>query len=146
MTDAILTHLLVPIANVGDAERTCENLDRYLDSAIERITVVFVIEQTKGYMDSTSPEALKEEAEEVFSYVEDYFSEGPKVQRELRAGTDAVEEIVAAADELDASAIGFSPRPKTRLQRLLGENSSYRLLTESDHPVVVFSKDRTEGE
>lgn len=146
MTEAMLTHLLVPIANVEDAERTCENLERHLDPDVERITVVFVIEQTEGYMDAASPEALKQEADQVFSYVEDYFSEAPEIRRELRAGTDAVEEIVAAADELGASAIGFSPRPKTRLHRLLGENSSYRLITESDHPVVVFSKDGREGE
>lgn len=145
MTDPLTTHLLVPIANVEDAKRTCEELDEYLDADVERITVVFVIERTEGFMDQAPPEALKQEAEAVFSYVEEYFSDGPAVRRELRAGTDPIEEIVAAADELDVSAIGFSPRPKTRLQRLLTENGSYRLITESCHPVVAFSKDQTEG-
>ncbi len=45
---------------------------------------------------------------------------------------------------LDVSAIGFSSRPKTKLQQLLSEISSHRLITESRHS-VIFSKDRTEG-
>lgn len=145
MTETLFTHFLVPIANIADAERTCENLERYLDSNVERITVVFVIEKRKGFVDQAPPDALKQVAEQVFSYVEDYFPNGPAISRELRAGTDPVEEIIVAADEHDASAITVSPRPKTRLQQLLTENSSYRLISESHHPVVVFSKDQTEA-
>jgi len=134
------THLLVPIANVDDAKRTCDALDEYLGSDIQTITIIHVIEQTEGYIDPASPEALEQEAKELFSYVEDYFEDGPEIQRELRYGTDAIEEIIAAADELDVSAIGFAPRPKNRLQQLLTENTSYRLVTESHHPVVAFSQ------
>lgn len=139
MIEPLCRHLLVPIANVSDAERTCENLERDLDAEVATLTVVFVIEQTEGFIDPVSPSALEQEAEDVFSYVEGYFDDGPRIRRELRAGTDAVEEIVAAAEEFDASAIGFSPRPKTRLQELLTENTSYRLITESHRPIVVFS-------
>lgn len=144
MTDLTFTHLLVPIANVDDAERTCRELNEHLDSNLEELTVVFVIEQTEGFMDTTSPTALEQEAEKVFSYVENYFDDGLAIRRELRYGHDAVEEITAAADELDVSAISFTPRPKTRLQQLLSENTSYRLITESEYPVVVFSKTQTE--
>jgi len=140
MITSDITHLLVPIANVGDAERTCEALEQYLDPDVRTVTVVHVIEQTEGYIDPASPEALEEEAAELFSYVEDYFEDGPEIERELRYGTDAVGEIVAAADELEVSAIGFVPRPKNRLQQMLTENTSYRLITESHHPVVAFSK------
>lgn len=134
------THLLVPVASVEDAKRTCEELDQYLDAGIESITIVHVIEQANGYMDPASPEALEREAAELFAYVEDYFSDGPEIRRELRYGTDAVDEIVATAEEIDVSAIGFSPRQQNRLQRLLTGNPSYRLITESHHPVVVFSQ------
>lgn len=143
MTNALLTHLLVPIASVCDAEETCEKIKQDLDSEVQTITVLHVIEQTEGYMDTASPEALEEEAETAFSYVEDHFADGPEIRCELRYGTDAVEEIVAAADERDVSAIGFSLRSKGRLQQLLSENSSYRLITESHHPVIVFSKTPT---
>lgn len=134
------TDLIVPIAGLDDAKRTCEELAQYLDDEIETITVVHVIEQTDGYMDTTSPEALEREARELFTYVADCFGDGPEIRRELRYGTDVVEEIVDAADDRDVSAIGFAPRPKSKLQQLLTENASYRLITESHQPVVVFSR------
>ena len=140
MSTPDFTHLLVPVANMDDAERTCDALDEYLDSGVQTITIVHVIEQTEGYMDTASPEALEQEAEKIFGYVENYFEDGPEIQRELRYGTDAIEEIVAAADDLGVSAIGFSPRPKGRLQQLLTDNTSYRLITESPQPVVAFAK------
>lgn len=133
-------HLLVPMANLEDAKRTCSQLEEYLDPSVETLTIVHVIEHTEGYLDPTSPEALEEEAEKIFAYVESYFEDGPEVTRELRYGTDTIEEIVAAAEELDVSAIGFSPRPKNRLEQLLTENTSYRLVTESHSPVVAFSQ------
>lgn len=140
MTDPIHPHMLVPIASLEDAERTCDELDQYLDDSVETVTIVHVIEQTPGYLDTASPTALEQDAERLFEYVEDHFSEGPAIQRELRYGTDVVEEIVAAADELGVSGIGFVPRPKSRLRKLLTETDSYRLITESHHPVVAFSK------
>lgn len=140
MTDSMFSHLLVPIANRDDAERTCAQLVQSIESDIDVITVVFVIETTDGYPDRTSPAAMKREAEWVFSYVEEYFHEGPEIRRELRAGNEPVAQIIAAADELGVSAIGFSPRPKTTLQRILTANHSYRLITESHYPVIAFSK------
>jgi nucleotide-binding universal stress UspA family protein len=140
MTAPEHAHMLVPVASVADAERTCDGLDRYLDDTVETVTVVHVIEQRDGYLDPASPTALEREAERLFAYVEEYFDDAPEIRRSLRYGTDAVEEIVAAADELDVSAIGFVPRPKNRIEQLLTENTSYRLVTESHHPVVAFSK------
>ena len=133
------SHLLVPIASETDAERTCDELDQYLDDGVGIISVVHVIEHTGGYLDPASPE-LEEGAEQLFTYVEEHFSDDPEIRRELRYGTDAVEEIIAAVDELDVSAIGFAPRPKNRFEQLLTDNRSYRLVTESHYPVVVFSK------
>lgn len=141
MAATAFDHLLVPVASMEDAKRSCEVLTEHLDSGVEQLTVVHVIEQADGYIDPTSPEALEEEAERLFATVEACFENGPEVTRELRYGTDAVEEIIATADDLDVSAIGFSPRPKGRLERLLTENASYRLVTESHHPVVAFSRD-----
>jgi len=134
------SHLLVPIASLEDAERTCPKLAAHLTDAVEVVTIVHVIEHTEGYIDPASPVALEEDAERLFECVEDYFDDGPDIQRELRYGTDAVEEIIATADDLDVSAIGFAPRPKSRLAQLLRNNSSYRLITESHHPVVTFSR------
>lgn len=134
------THLLVPVASLEDAKRTCESLDDYLSSENQTITIVHVIEHVEGFIDPTSPEALEQEAEELFSYIENYFGDSIEIQRELRYGTDAIEEIIEAADELNVSAIAFSPRSTNRLEQLLFGNSSYELVTKSHHPVVAFSK------
>lgn len=123
----------------ADAEQTCPKLEEYLGDEVDVVTIVHVIEHTEGYIDPASPEALRGEAEEIFSSVEEYFADGPVVRRELRYGTDVVTGILEAADELEVSAIGFAPRPKSRLERRLRDNPSYRLITESHHPVITFS-------
>lgn len=139
MTSPILKHLLVPIANEEDAEATCDELDSYLDDDVETITVVHVIEKAGGYIDKAPLEARQQQAENVFSIVEDYFDDGPEIRRELRYGTDVVDEIVAAADEFDVSGIGFTPQSGGRIREFLAGDPAYRLITESHHPVVVFS-------
>lgn len=140
MASSILTHTAVPVANEKDATATCEALETILDGSVEVITVVHVIEKTEGYMDKAPLEARQDQAERIFSIVEDRFATGPLVRRELRYGTDVVDEILTAADNVDATAIGFSPRPSNRLHRMLSGNESYRLITESEQPVVVFSR------
>lgn len=139
MTDPILTHLLVPVANEDDARATCRELTSSLDPSTERITVVHVIEKAGGYMDKAPLEARQEQAEDVFAIVEDSFGDGPEVRRELRYGTDVIDEIVAAADELGVTAIGFTPQSGGRVREFLSGDLSYRLITESHQPVVVFS-------
>ncbi|MFP8952712.1 universal stress protein [Natrialbaceae archaeon A-arb3/5] len=140
MTSAITTHVIVPVANEQDARVTCEALESTIDRPIEEITVVHVIEKTEGYMDKAPLEARQEQAERIFTIVEDRFADGPTIRRELRYGPDVVDEILAAADDVGATAIGFTPRPSGRLHRLLSGNNSYRLITESEQPVVVFSR------
>lgn len=139
MTDPILTHLLVPIANEDDARATCRELESSLDPSVETITVVHVIEKAGGYMDKAPLEARQEQAETVFSIVEDYFDDGPNIRRELRYSTNVIDEIVATADELDVTAIGFTPQSGGRVREFLSGSLSYRLITESHQPVVVFS-------
>lgn len=143
MTNSILSHLLVPIANETDAKATCRELEAYLNSEVEIITVVHVIEKARGYMDKAPLAAREQQAEAVFSIVENHFEEGPEIRRELRYGTDVIEEIVTAADEFDVSAIGFTPQSGGRIREFLAGDPAYRLITESQHPVVVFSKAKT---
>ena len=139
MTDSIATHTLVPIASESDARATCDALEDTVEE-IETLTVVHVIEKTVGYPDKAPREARREQADRIFSIVEERFPDGPTLRRELRYGTDVVDEIVDAAAAADATAIGFRPRSGGRLHRLLSGSDSYRLITESDRPVVVFSR------
>lgn len=134
-----VTHLLVPIGTLEGAKQTYRQLEGCLDPSVTELTIGHVIEHTDGYLDSASPEALELEAEEMFDYHESYFEDGPEIPGELRYRPDTVEEIVAAAEELAVSAIGLSTRQKSGLEQLLTENTSYRLVTESQHPVLAFS-------
>ncbi|MCU4743513.1 universal stress protein [Natronoglomus mannanivorans] len=140
MTDSILKHVVVPIANEDDATVTCDALEAFLDDELETITVVHVIEQTEGYPDKAPFEAREQQSDRIFSIVEDRFTDGLDIRRELRYGPDVVDEILAAAEELGATAIGFNTESSGRLERLLSGDSSYRLITESEQPVVVFSR------
>ena len=139
MTDSITTHTAVPIATEDDARATCDSLESVVDR-IETLTVVHVIEKTDGYPDKAPLEARRAQADLIFSIVEERFADGPAIRRELRYGTDVVDEIVAAAADVDATAVGFRPRPGGRLRRLLSGSASYRLITECERPVVVFSR------
>ncbi|TYL37622.1 universal stress protein [Natronococcus pandeyae] len=140
MTDSIMTHMVVPIANENDATATCEALESAIDEPIERITVVHVIEKRDRYPDKAPLEARQEQAERIFRTVEDWFPDGPPLRRELRYGTNVVDEILDVAEEVDATAIGFVPQSSGRLHRLLSGRDSYRLITESEQPAVVFSR------
>lgn len=139
MTGPLLTHLLVPIANEDDVTATCRGLESYVGDETATITVVHVIEKGGGDIDKAPIEAREQQAERVFEIVGDHFADGPQVRRERRYGTDVIDEIVAAADEFDVSAIGFTPRSESRIRELLAGDPASRLLTESHHPVIVFS-------
>jgi nucleotide-binding universal stress UspA family protein len=145
MTSEFMAHIVVPIANEEDAIETCDSLNQIIDS-VEFLTVVHVIEKTEGYIDKAPLEARQEQAERVFSIVEDRFADGPPIRRELRYGASIVDEILAAAREGSATAIGFATKPSGKLQRMLSGNDSYRLITESEQPVIVFSRLASDGE
>ncbi|WP_339103422.1 universal stress protein [Haloterrigena salinisoli] len=139
MTDSITTHTVVPVATERDARATCDSLESFVEE-IETITVVHVIEKTDGYPDKAPLEARRAQADRIFSIVEERLPDGLPIRRELRYGTDVVDEIAAAAADVDATAIGFRPRSGGRLHRLLSGSDSYRLITECERPVVVFSR------
>ena len=145
MTSELMAHMAVPVVNEDDAAATCDALEAVLDD-VQLVTVVHVIEKTEGYMDKAPLEARQEQAERIFSIVEERLAEGLPVRRELRYGPDTVDAILAAVEAVDATAIGFATEPSGRLQRLLSGNDSYRLITESEQPVVVFSRLATDDD
>ncbi|OIB56475.1 universal stress protein [Natrialba sp. SSL1] len=145
MTNSLIEQLVVPIANERDARATCDALESVVDDGVETITVVHVLEQTTGYPDKAPFEARATAAESIFEIVETWFQNGPEIRRELRYGADVVDEIIATAEAVDASSIGFAHQPESRLKRLLSNTESYRLITESEQPVLVFSRVESAG-
>lgn len=138
MTDALFDRLLLPVAEENDAAATCEAVRPYLESASE-VVVVHVIEQTEGAPDKAPIGARTAQADEIFAIVRDQLTDADLgVRTDLRYGPDVVEEILDIAEEVDATAIGFTPRPGSRWIRLLSGGHADRLTTESDLPVLVF--------
>lgn len=144
MSDALFRRIVVPIADREDTEVTCDALAEYLDESVERVTILNVIEQTEGYMDTAPPQALREEAETWFDIARDRLP--VEVQTELRAGPDVVAEILACANEIGATAIVFHPRPKNKLSDLFSTSVEHRLLTNSPCPVIAISGGESETE
>ncbi len=139
MTDSLLGRIIVPIANETDTTATCEALLPHLDETVELVNLLYVIEQRKGYIDATSPEALKQEAQRWFTIAGGYLGSFDGFQTELRAGPDIVDEITASAVEHDATAIVFRPTEKSGLSRLLSSDVRSRLPTESPCPVIALN-------
>lgn len=137
MTGNLLARIVVPVANEEDAEATCAAIEPYLREGIDQVTVVHVIEQTPGYMDHTSPEALEDEGREILAAADARLGD-VDAETELRFGTDLVEEINAVVAERDATAVVFHPRAKGRLTRLLTHDAERDLLRESRVPVVAL--------
>lgn len=138
MSGALLRHLLVPVANADDAEATSAALAPYLGAGTEHVTLLHVVEQTPGFMDHTSPEALEEEARAFLEAARERLGQAATVETAIRFGTDLVEEIADQAREEEATAIAFHPREKGQLTKLLTEDAERRLLRESTLPVVAL--------
>jgi len=137
MTDPLLRRVVVPIANEADTKATCDALRPHLDDSVELVNVLYVIEQTEGYMNAASPEQLKQEARNWFKSAETTLDAGDAFESELRAGPDIVAEIVGSATEHDATAIVFKPRQSSGLlSQLFSRDLKNRLLSESPCPVV----------
>ncbi|MFC6716875.1 universal stress protein [Natrialbaceae archaeon GCM10025810] len=133
--------LLIPIAEEGDAEATCAAVRPYLEGTDVDVVVVHVIETTEGYPDKAPREARREQAEEIFAVVGDRLSDiAGSLETVLRYGPDVVDEVFAAAEEADATVIGFTPRPGSRWIKLLSGDHSRKLTSENEIPVVVFPR------
>ncbi|MFB6092847.1 MAG: universal stress protein [Haloquadratum sp.] len=144
--DPLFARPLFPVANEADAARTLAATLPYVRAAEGRATVLHVIEKAGGAPDKAPLEAREDLAEEIFDRAREAAADaGVGVETELRYGTDVADTIVAAADEIGATAIVFSPRGGRSWWDLFSGDVRETLTTESDVPVVVFPE-AIEGE
>jgi nucleotide-binding universal stress UspA family protein len=144
VTDSLFERVLLPVADDEDARTTCRAVRPHLEAAGGRAVAVHVIEKAGGAPDKASVEQREINAEEIFDVVRETLS-GVDVGTEITYGTDVAEAIFAAAAEVDATAIVFTPRSGSRWIRLLTGDVALDLITETDRPVVVLP-DEDEGE
>ncbi|WP_049998145.1 universal stress protein [Halococcus sediminicola] len=126
--------VVLPVASAEDARTTCAGAAAHLRRAGGRAIVVHVIEGTAP-SDGTHPE----HAAETFAAAREAFGGGDvTVETRLEYGESIPEVVFAVADEVDASAIAFTPRAGGRWLKLLSGDLTSALVTDSERPVVVL--------
>lgn len=133
----LLAHVLVPVANKEDAEKTAKALAPYEP---DHITVLHVVEKGKGVPDKTPVEQSEEIAAASFRAIRDVF---PDAEEHTAYARDIVGAIFDAADEVDASAIAYRSRGGGRIMQFLSGDLTIKLVTQAERPVIALPRDRS---
>ncbi|PSP80217.1 universal stress protein UspA [Halobacteriales archaeon QS_1_68_20] len=133
----LLGDVVIPVANEDVAEETAALAREHLDDD-SNVTVVHVVADEQAF-DESSEEEWESFAEDAFERFEATY--GGAVETEVRYGTDVVEGIFAAADDVGASAIVFKPRGGSRWRQLMSGDVARELVAECDRPVVALPGD-----
>lgn len=134
----VFDRVLLPVASQEDARTTAMAFSSYAADS-DSVVAVHVIEKAGGVPDKTSVEQREQEAEKIFATIRDEL--GDDIATEIAYGTDVSETIFRVADEVDATAVVFTPRSGSRWVRLLTGDVALDLITETDRPVVVLPDD-----
>jgi len=134
----LLAHVLLPVANVDDARKSADALAPYDP---DRVTATHVVEKGGGVPDKTPVEQSRSVATECYEEVREVF---PDAEDHTVYGRDVAETIFEAADEVDASAIAYRSRGGNRLIQFLSGDTSLKLVTEADRPVVALPRSEVE--
>lgn len=144
----LLARPLVPVATEDDAAATMAALLPRLDPGTT-VTVCHVIEKAGGAPDKAGVEQRQELAEGIFGVARRLAADADAdvaVDARLEYGTDVADAVFAAAADVDATAIAFTPRGGARWVRFLTGDTTLDLVTETDRPVVVLpDADRDTG-
>ena len=128
----LLERVLLPVASEEDARTSARALAA---QDYGEVVLVHVVEKAGGAMDKAGVEQRELAAEEMFEAARVVLGD---VESDIYYGTDVVETIFDAADDIDASAIVVTPRGGNRFVRLITGDVALGLVTESDRPVVVL--------
>ncbi|RZV05232.1 universal stress protein family protein [Natrinema hispanicum] len=134
----LLAHVLVPVANENDAEKTALALEPYDP---DKVTVLHVVEKGEGVPDKTPVEQSENIAAESYAAVRRVF---PDANDHTAYARDIVAAIFEAADEVDASAIAYRSRGGNRIMQFLSGDHSLKLVTQANRPVIALP--RTDGD
>ena len=128
----LLDRVLLPVASEEDALASARALQK---QPYGEVLVVNVIEKAGGAPDKAGVEQREQGAAEMFAAVRSVIDD---VDSDIYYGTDVVETIFEAADDIDASAVVVTPRGGNRFIRLITGDVALRMVTENDRPVVVL--------
>ena len=131
----ILEHVLLPVAHEADAAATAAALEPYGPA---HVTALHVVEKGGGVPDKTPVEQSEKLAEESYDAVRSVF---PDAEEHTAYGRDVAAEILAAAEEVGASAIAYRSRGGNRLMQFLSGDISLKLVTNADCPVIALPRE-----
>ncbi|WP_250137746.1 universal stress protein [Halorientalis salina] len=131
----VFERVLLPVASRDDARATASALEPYVG---DRVVAVHVVEKAGGAVDKASVEQREEEAERIFAVVHEKLGDLVDVETRIDYGTDVAETIFAAAADVDATSVVFTPRSGSRWVRLLTGDVALDLITKRDRPVIVL--------
>lgn len=148
MAERLLSNVLIPVASEEDARTTMQAVLRQLESRLEAATLLFVVEKAGGALDKASVEQQEAYATDVFESAGNVLREAGQTETfdtEVAYGSNVSQAIVDAAHEMDATAIVFTPRHRSRWRELLTGDVARDLIEESDVPVITLPEaDRDE--
>ena len=138
-TTNILAHALVAVATEDDARAKARALAPYQP---DRVTAVHGVEKGEGVPDKTPVEQSEAIAADAYHAVREVF---PDAAEHTAYGRDVAATIVAAAAEVDASAIVYRPRGGSRLTQLLAGDVAARLVSNATRPVIALPDPASDG-
>ena len=134
----LLGHVLLPVAHEEDARKTATALEPY---GPDRVTVLHVVEKGEGVPDKTPVAQSEEVAEASYAAVREVF---PDADDHTAYARDVVGAIFEAADDVGATAIAFHAHGGSRLVQFLSGDTTLKLVTNADIPVIALPDEHSD--
>lgn len=130
----LLAHVLLPVADDGDALATARALEPYRPS---HVTTLHAVEQGGGVPDETPVSQSEALARRAYATVRTVF---PDADDHTAYARDVVGAIFDTAEAVDATAVAYRSRGGGRIVRVLSGDRSRKLATNAECPVIALPR------
>jgi nucleotide-binding universal stress UspA family protein len=131
--------VLLPVASVEDAEVTCLSALPAIMQAGGAVTGLHIIDANGGWPDMAPREYRRYIANDALELVRrEAEARGIRVSTKVVFDSEVTRAIITAAEEIEASAIVFTPRGSGRWRSLFSSGVAFDLVKKATCPVIVF--------
>lgn len=143
----LFRNTLLPVASLEDAEASAEAVLPAIGHAGGVLTAVHIVDIGNGWTRQGPTFYRQDLADDILGLIERHGrSYGMTVRKKVLYEQDIAEAIVRVADQIDASAIVFTPRGSGRWLSFFSRNTALELVKNAPRPVVVFPAGADEPE